>query len=90
VVSPIVGRWANPEGGEMVDFTVQGSMVVSRGRDVLTTQRYAARDSGAGGGHLYLWAEETFADVLLEYRLDGDTLAVMYAGQTTLYARVPD
>lgn len=49
-MSQLVGKWANPVGGETVEFTAEGAMVVSRAGEILATQRYATRISGAEGG----------------------------------------
>ena len=96
-MSTLVGKWANPEGGEMVEFTAEGTMVVSRGGEVLATQRYATRNNGAEGGDLLLRADWAAADtdgaaaeVALEYRIDSDTLVMGFSGETSIYARASE
>jgi hypothetical protein len=88
-VSFLVGRWSNPEGGEIVEFTADGAMSVCRGGEVLTTQSYAAQDNGAGAGRLSLRTEGGISEVVLGYCVASDILAMSYAGQTTIYSRVP-
>ena len=84
-MSVLVGRWVNPEGGETVEFTADGSMTVSRGGEVLTAQRYTAEDTGTGGGCLALMTEGTNSQVVLSYQVQADVLAMTYGGQTTIY-----
>ena len=88
-MSLLVGRWTNPEGGETVEFTADGAMIVSRGGEVLVTQRYETRNDETGRGDLSLRMEGDTAEVLLEYRIDADTLSMGYGGQITVYTRVP-
>jgi hypothetical protein len=87
-VSLVVGRWLNPEGGEIVEFTVDGAMVVSRGGEVLTTQRYVVEARGAAGGRLSLRTEGEPGEVVLGYCVQADILAMSYGGQTTIYTQV--
>lgn len=87
-MSFLVGRWSNPEGGEVVEFTGDGSIIVRRGDEVLTAQRYAVQDNGAGAGRLCLSTVEG-NEVVLGYCVSSDILAMSYGGQTTIYARVP-
>jgi len=89
-LSVLVGRWVNPEGGETVEFTADGAMIVSRGGEVLTTQRYTAEDTGTGGGCLALMTEGTSSQVVLSYQVQADVLAMTYGGQTTIYRRPPE
>jgi hypothetical protein len=87
-VSFLVGRWSNPEGGEVVEFTADGSMIVRRAGEVLTAQRYAVQDNGAGAGRLALRSAEG-GEVVLGYCVSGEILALSFGGQTTIYSRVP-
>jgi hypothetical protein len=87
-VSFVVGRWSNAEGGEIVEFTADGSLIVRRSGEVLTAQRYATQDNGAGAGRLALRSAEG-GEVVLGYCVSGEILAMSYGGQTTIYARVP-
>jgi hypothetical protein len=84
----LVGRWSNPEGGEIVEFTGDWSMVVRRDSDVLTAQQYAVQDNGAGAGRLTLRSTEG-GEVVLGYCVSGRILAMSFGGQTTIYTRVP-
>lgn len=88
-MSVLVGRWSNPEGGEVVEFTFDGAMIVSRGGEVLTTQRYATQEGRAGGGRLHLSTEGVGVEVVLGYHVETDVLAMSYGGQTTIYRRLP-
>jgi hypothetical protein len=87
-VSFLVGRWSNPEGGEVVEFTPDWSIVVRRESDVLTAQRYAVQDNGAGAGRLTLRSAEG-GEAVLGYCVSGQILAMSFGGQTTIYTRVP-
>ena len=87
-MSFLVGRWSNPEGGEVVEFTGDGSMIVRRAEEVLTAQRYVAQDNGAGAGRLALRSAQG-GEVVLGYCVSADILALSYAGSTTIYSRVP-
>lgn len=71
----------------MVEFTFDGAMIVSRGGEVLTTQRYATQEGRAGGGRLHLSTEGIDGEVVLGYQVETDVLAMSYGGQTTLYRR---
>jgi len=88
-VSVLVGSWSNPDGGEVVEFTFDGAMIVSRGGEVLTTQQYATQESPTGGGRLHLRTEGSDGEVVLGYQVESDVLAMSYGGQTTVYRRVP-
>ena len=87
-MSFVVGRWSNAEGGEIVEFTADGSLIVRLGGEVLTAQRYATQDNGAGAGRLALRSAEG-GEVVLGYCVSGEILAMSYGGQTTIYSRVP-
>jgi hypothetical protein len=87
-LSFLVGRWLNPEGGEVVEFTADWSMVVRRADEVLTAQGYAVQDNGAGAGRLSLRSAEG-GEVVLGYCVSGQILAMSFGGQTTIYTRVP-
>jgi hypothetical protein len=86
-VSVLVNRWSNPEGGEEVEFTTDGSMVVRRAGEVLTAQRWDAQDNGAGAGRLFLRSSEG-GEVAMGYCVSSDILAMSYGGLTTIYTRV--
>ncbi len=88
-MSVLVGSWSNPDGGEVVEFTFDGAMIVSRGGEVLTTQQYATQESNTGGGRLHLRTEGIDGEVVLGYQVETDVLAMSYGGQTTVYRRVP-
>jgi len=88
-VSVLVGSWSNPDGGEVVEFTFDGTMIVSRGGEILTTHQYATEESPTGGGRLHLRAEGVDGEVVLGYHVEIDVLAMSYGGQTTVYRRVP-
>ena len=88
-MSVLVGSWSNPDGGEVVEFTFDGAMIVSRGGEVLTTQQYATQESPTGGGRLHLRTEGSDGEVVLGYQVESDVLAMSYGGQTTVYRRVP-
>ncbi len=87
-MSFLLGRWSNPEGGEVVEFTGDGSMIVRKAGEVLTAQRYAAQDNGAGAGRLSLRSAEG-GEVVLGYCVASEILAMSYGGLTTIYSRVP-
>jgi hypothetical protein len=87
-VSFLVGRWSNPEGGEYLDFTADGSLIVRRGTEVLTAQRYDVQDNGAGAGRLSLYSAEG-GEVVLGYCVSSDILAMSFGGLTTIYTRIP-
>jgi hypothetical protein len=87
-VSFLVGRWSNPEGGEVIEFTPDGSMIVRRAGEVLTAQHWAAQDNGAGAGRLMVRTAEG-NEVVLGYCVSGDILAMSYGGLTTIYNHVP-
>lgn len=89
-MSLLLGRWVNPEGGETIEFTAEGAMIVTRDGEVITTQRYAAEDSGTGGGCLGLTTEGSSAQVVLGYQVQADVLAMTYGGQTTIYRRASE
>ncbi len=86
-MSFLLGNWANPEGGEVVEFTGDGSMIVRKAGEVVTAQRYAAQDNGAGAGRLSLRSAEG-AEVVLGYCVASEILAMSYGGLTTIYSRV--
>jgi GMP synthase-like glutamine amidotransferase len=86
-VSFLVGRWSNPEGGEIVEFTTDGAMIVRRGTELLTTQGYSVQDNGAGAGRLSLRTAGGINEVVLGYCVSSDILAMSYGGQTTIYTR---
>ena len=87
-MSFLVGRWSNPQGGEVVEFTGDGSMIVRRAEEVLAVQRYAVQDNGAGAGRLAVRSAEG-GEVVLGYCVSADILALSYGGETTIYSRVP-
>jgi hypothetical protein len=87
-VSFLVGKWSNPEGGEVVEFTHDWSMVVRREDRVLAAHRYAVQDNGAGAGRLSLRSSEN-GEVVLGYCVSGQILAMSFSGKTTIYTRVP-
>jgi hypothetical protein len=87
-VSFLVGRWSNPEGGEVIEFTPDGSMIVRRAGEVLTAQHWTAQDNGAGAGRLSVRSAEGY-EVVLGYCVAGEILAMSYGGLTTIYSRVP-
>jgi hypothetical protein len=89
-LSLLEGRWVNPVGGETVEFTTGGTMIVSRGGEVLTTQLYVAEESETGGGCLGLTTEDSDAQVVLSYQVQADVLAMTYGGQTTIYRRASE
>ena len=80
----------NPVGGETVEFTADGAMIVSRGGEILSSQRYVAEDGGTGGGCLGLTTEGSNAQVVLGYQVQADVLAMTYGGQTTIYRRASE
>ena len=87
-MSVLIGRWSNPEGGETVEFTVGGAMVVSRDGEVLATQLYATEESGTGGGRLSLRTEGSNTEVMLGFHVEVDVLAMAYGDYITMYNRV--
>jgi hypothetical protein len=86
-LSFLVDRWLNPEGGEVVEFTADGSMIVRRAGEVLTAQAYTVQDNGAGAGRLTVRTEDGNA-VVLGYCVSSNILAMSYGGLTTIYSRV--
>ena len=87
-MSGLVGRWSNPEGGETVEFTFDGNMIVTRGDELLTEQRYAIQVNRNGGGRISLRMEGVEAEVVLGFHVEGDILAMSFGGETTVYKRV--
>jgi hypothetical protein len=88
LVSVLVGSWVNPDGGEVVEFTFDGAMIVRRDGEVLTTQQYATQEIRLGGGRLHLRTEGSDGEVVLGYHVEADVLAMSFGGQTTVYRRV--
>lgn len=85
-MSQLVSKWTNPEGGEEVEFTADGSMIVRRAGEVLTSQRWTAQDNGTGAGRLVLSTAEG-AEVAMGYCVSADILAMSYGGETTIYVK---
>ena len=88
-MSVLVGSWSNPEGGEVVEFTFDGAMIVRRDGEVLASQLYAIQESRTGGGRLHVRTEGSDGEVVLGYQVETDVLAMSFGGQTTVYRRVP-
>lgn len=86
-MSLLVSKWSNPEGGEEVEFTADGSMIVRREGEIVTAQLWTAEDKGAGAGRLTLRTAEG-AEVAMGYCVSSDILAMSYGGLTTIYSRV--
>lgn len=86
-MSFLVSRWLNPEGGEEVEFTAEGALIVRRAGEVLTSQKWDSQDNGAGAGRLYLRTAEGH-EVAMGYCVSSDILAMSYGGLTTIYTRV--
>lgn len=86
-MSVLVSKWSNPDGGEVVEFTADGSIVVSRAEEELTSQLWHAMDNGSGAGRLFLRTTEG-DEVMMGYCVTSDILAMSYDGITTIYNRV--
>jgi hypothetical protein len=85
-LSVLVSKWSNPQGGEEIEFVSDGSLVVRRAGEVLTSQRWTAQDNGTGAGRLLLSSTDG-GEVALGYCVSSDILAMSYGGETTIYVR---